>query len=107
MLLIRFLNYTTGRDLANSTSSQDLVYSTYNDDDAAAVGNVWLFSPSSITLAKNFYCKSRAMHHSVEPYTSGSFVAGYLSTTSAINAVQFTMSAGTIDNGQFKMYGLL
>ena len=31
---------------------------------------------------------------------------GYGNTTSAVNAVQFTMSAGTIDSGTIEMYGI-
>ena len=31
---------------------------------------------------------------------------GYGNTTSAVNAVQFTMSSGTIDSGTIEMYGI-
>jgi hypothetical protein len=32
--------------------------------------------------------------------------AGYGNTTSAIDAVQFTMSSGNIDSGTIKLYGI-
>ena len=39
--------------------------------------------------------------------TSNNFyTAGYCNTTSAIDAVQFTMNGGNIDSGVIKMYGL-
>ena len=34
------------------------------------------------------------------------FIAGYGNTTSAINAVQFSVSAGTLDAGTITMYGV-
>jgi hypothetical protein len=34
------------------------------------------------------------------------FIAGYGNTTSAINAVQFSASAGTIDSGTIALYGV-
>ena len=32
--------------------------------------------------------------------------AGYINTTSAINAIQFKMSSGNIDSGVIKLYGV-
>jgi hypothetical protein len=34
------------------------------------------------------------------------FVAGYFNTTSAINAIDFKMSSGNIDDGTISLYGL-
>jgi len=34
------------------------------------------------------------------------YVAGYANTTSAINAINFQMSSGNIDDGIIKMYGV-
>jgi hypothetical protein len=33
-------------------------------------------------------------------------MAGYGNTTSAVNAIQFKMSSGNIDDGTIKMYGI-
>ena len=32
--------------------------------------------------------------------------AGYVNTTSAVNAVSFRMNGGNIDSGTFKLYGV-
>jgi hypothetical protein len=34
------------------------------------------------------------------------FTAGYINSTSAINAVQFKMQSGNIDSGVIKLYGI-
>jgi hypothetical protein len=39
-------------------------------------------------------------------YARQDFVAGYFNTTSAINAINFQMSSGNIDDGIIKMYGV-
>ena len=39
-------------------------------------------------------------------YSNNYYVGGYGNTTSAVDAVQFTMSSGNIDSGTIKLYGL-
>ena len=39
-------------------------------------------------------------------YVCREMVAGYFNTTSAIDAIQFKMDAGTIDSGTIEMYGI-
>ena len=34
------------------------------------------------------------------------FGAGYCNTTSAVDAVQFSVSSGNYDSGTFKLYGI-
>ena len=34
------------------------------------------------------------------------FAGGYVNTTSAVDAVQFSMSSGNIDSGTIKLYGI-
>ena len=34
------------------------------------------------------------------------YVGGYFNTTSAIDAIQFSMSSGDIDSGVIKLYGV-
>jgi hypothetical protein len=34
------------------------------------------------------------------------YVAGYFNTTSAIDAIQFSMSSGSIESGVIKLYGV-
>jgi len=63
-----------------------------------------LFEPSSTTFVKHFiwevpsYASSNAMNIQ--------YGAGYANTTSAINAIQFTMGSGNIDSGVIKLYGI-
>ena len=41
-----------------------------------------------------------------EPHSVNSFVAGYINSTSAVDAVRFQMGSGNIDSGTFKLYGV-
>jgi hypothetical protein len=99
------LGYDVGGDLAQSTSPQKVTRDLGNDNDSAVSGEMFLFNPSSTTFVKNFMGRS-------SPYLSYNSAmdfnfAGYGNTTSAINAVQFTMSSGNIDDGIIKMYGVV
>ena len=100
------LGYQTGSDLTQSTSFQELTHAATlsSDSDSGFCGSLTLFNPSSTTYVKHFI--------SINQYTSGSasisaYVAGYGNTTSAINAVQFKMSSGNIDDGVILMYGIV
>ena len=98
------LNYDVGGDLAQSTSPQKVTRDLGNDNDSAVSGEMFLFNPSSTTFVKHFIGRS-------SPYLSYNSAmdfnfAGYGNTTSAINAVQFTMSSGNIDAGKIKLYGI-
>ena len=67
--------YATARDLAQSTSFQNLVADQSNANDASASGTLTLFNPSSTTYVKHFIAVSNYMGDSV--FTQNSFVAGY------------------------------
>jgi hypothetical protein len=67
-------------------------------------GTLTLFNPSSTTYVKHFI--SRFNNSTFDNYTWDSHIAGYGNTTSAINAIQFTMSSGNIDDGTIKLYGI-
>jgi hypothetical protein len=98
------LEYQSGQDLAQSTSFQDLFGDCGSDADQVSVGSLQLFNPSSTTYVKHFICTvnvATASNYSIE-----SFIAGYGNTTSAVNAIQFKMNTGNIDDGIIKMYGV-
>ena len=97
------IGYDTGSDLAQSADPQFLVTSIHNAADASTCGELHLFNPSSATYVKNFYSEFTNMIH--WPGNDHVFVAGYLSTTSAINAVKFDVNSGTFD-GVIQMYGI-
>ena len=98
------LGYSTGNDLAQSTSFQNLIDDVGNGNDESASGMLQIFNPSSTTFVKHFISKMN--YYQSSDYTINSYIAGYFNTTSAIDAVQFKMSSGNIDDGIIKMYGV-
>ena len=98
------LSYTGGLDLAQSTAFQSISGSTGNDNDQVVSGTLTIFNPSSTTYVKHFIATSNAYHP--DNFTQEGFSAGYFNTTSAVNAIQFKMSSGNIDDGIIKLYGV-
>ena len=97
------MGYESSLDHAQQTSYQNLTGPMGNGADENGSLTIHLFNPSSTTYVKHFYSEStdngfnRAMH---------CFRAGYLNTTSAVNAISFkTTAAGDFD-GKFKMWGV-
>jgi len=98
-----YLDYDTGKDLAQSTAFQHLGYGITTGNDESLSGYMHLFNPSSTTYVKHFIASVQYYDSS---YSQNSFVAGYMNTTSAVNAVQFKMSSGNIDDGKILMFGV-
>ena len=98
------LEYRTARDLAQSTSFQNLTESTGNDNDQSCSGTLTLFAPSSTTFVKHWLSTSNTYHNN--DFSMNVNSAGYFNTTSGINAIQFKMSSGNIDSGVIKLYGI-
>jgi len=98
------LAYITGGDLAQSTSYQLLAGSIGNDNDQSVSGNLFIFNPSSTTFAKHFIGNFQSIAHSNR--TNNQYPAGYLNTTSAVDAFNFKFSSGNIDAGTIKLYGV-
>ena len=91
-------------DLAQSTDFFPFVGATGNGNDESSSGNLHLFNPSSTTFVKHFMSRNNYYYSadfSIERYTGG-----YFNTTSAIDAIQFKYSAGTIDAGDICLYGI-
>ena len=65
---------------------------------------MFLYEPSSTTYVKHFLCTTVGVSH--HDYQRTMYVAGYGNTTSAVDAVQFSMSSGNIDAGTISLYGL-
>ena len=99
------LSYSGSWDLAQSTSVQPLTINTGNDNDQSVSGYLHLFEPSSTTFVKHFISNINTI--SSDDFSVNTFIAGYGNTTSAINAVQFTMASGNIDDGTIQMFGIL
>jgi hypothetical protein len=98
------LDYRTGTDLAQSTAFQPLSPNAGNGNDESCSGSLQLFNPSSTVFVKHFISTFNTYHN--ENAANNTFIAGYGNTTSAVNAVQFKMSSGNIDDGIIKLYGV-
>ena len=98
------LQYTTGDDLAQGTGSQKIIPVIGSDNDQSGSGYLHLFEPSSTTFVKHFMSRSTFAQSS--DYTETCYAAGYGNTTSAVDAIQFSMSSGNIDSGTISLYGI-
>ena len=68
-------------------------------------GEMFLFDPSSTTFVKHILIQTATLANG-DYAVYNSTGTGYGNTTSAVDAVQFTMSSGTIDSGTIEMYGI-
>jgi hypothetical protein len=98
------LAYETDGDLAQGTGVQILQTNLGADNDQSASGYLHLFNPSSTTFVKHFIFTGNRSH--AGNYTGNEYVAGYANTTSAVDAIQFSMSSGNIDAGDICLYGI-
>ena len=98
------LAYEGAFDLAQSTDFQLICVALGNDADQSGSGSLTLFNPSSTTYVKHFI--SNSTNYSSSDFNINNFSAGYGNTTSAVNAIQFKMNTGNIDDGIFKLYGV-
>jgi len=98
------LSYETSGDLAQSTSYQQILQDIGAEDDENGSGYMYLFNPSSSVYVKHFIAEvSRTWS---APGEAHQFIAGYLNTTTSINAINFKMESGNIDAGKIKLYGI-
>ena len=102
------LSYQTSQDLAQVTTAENFSNNWGNDNDQSGVACLWLFNPSSTTFVKHFLAVTNE-----DSQTSGEqglsqqcYTAGYLNTTSAVDAIKFNYSSGNIDAGTIKLYGI-
>ena len=98
------LGYQTAKDLAQGTGNQMILVETGNDNDQSASGYLRLFNPSSTTFVKHFIAESNT--YEATNNSMHCFITGYGNTTSAVNAIQFSMSSGNIDSGDICLYGI-
>ena len=99
------LEYDGGSDLAQSTNFQTILGKEVgNGNDNSTSGFMHLFDPSNTTFVKHFISRGNCLD--AGPMTRDGYAAGYVNTTSAIDAIQFKMSSGNIDSGVIKLYGI-
>jgi hypothetical protein len=96
--------YYTADDLAQSTSFQNLCNNVGNGNDESMSGILHLFDPSNTTFVKHWI--NRSQSYSGGDFSLDGYQAGYVNTTSAVDAVQFKMTGGNIDSGVIKLYGI-
>ena len=99
------LSYQTARDLAQATGAQYLTRQIGNGNDDVGTGYLHLFNPSSTTFVKHFIAVS-SNNYGGDTYYMNNYIAGYGNTTSAVDAVQFSMSSGNIDAGTVQLFGV-
>jgi len=98
------LEYEGSADLAQGTGQIPLSTSVGNGNDESCSGYLHLFNPSSTTFVKHFTA-------SVQGYEGGDYsiphyTGGYINTTSAVDAIQFSFASGDIDAGDICLYGI-
>ena len=97
------LSYQDGHDIVG-TGAHSIGLSFSSDNDAGGAGYLHLFDPSNTTFVKHFIATLGGFTDS--DYYNTNYSAGYGNTTSAIDAVQFSMASGTIDAGTITLYGV-
>ena len=98
------LAYKSARDQAQGTGFQTLSLPTHENDNGAS-GYLHLFNPSSTTFVKHFLFTG--MTDASGDTARPTYAAGFGNTTSAVDAIQFTPSAGTIDAGTIQLFGVV
>ena len=101
---VAVLSYEPFYDQAQSTAFATLVDSLGGNADQQCSGTLQIFNPSSTTFVKHFISRLNNSH--AGDYSMDQFTAGYFNTTSSVNAIQFKMDSGNIDDGIIKMYGV-
>ena len=100
------LAYQTGNDVAQGTGVATLSRKIATGNDDATSGEMYLFNPASTTFVKHFMSRLKANQNMSAQSNSDNFSAGYLNTTSAVDAIQFKFASGNIDSGIIKLYGI-
>ena len=97
--------YEGQADLAQGTSGQFLNIFHGNNADDVVTGVLTIFNPANTTFVKQFLGDFTYNNNANYPANSQSHIAGYINTTSAVNAIQFATNSGNLD-GVIKMYGI-
>ena len=97
------MGYEAAHDLSQSTGIQHITNCGGNGADESSSVILYLIAPSSTTYVKHFY--SRGSGYYKGNAAQDLYAAGYINTTSAVNAVQFKMTSGDFD-ATIKLYGV-
>jgi|TARA_R110002020_G_scaffold228520_1_gene439279 hypothetical protein len=98
------LSYHTGHDIANAATFQNIHYNLWNNvNESGMSGSMTLYDPSSTTYVKHFISRVSSDGFAM---ASDVHMAGYINDTTDITEIRFKISAGTIDAGIIKMFGV-
>jgi len=98
------LSYVTANDQSNGTAYQTIFLNAGNGSDECISGTLNLFNPSSTVFTANFYSQIQGYHNADS--VSGCNCDAIVDTTSAVDEVSFKFSAGAIESGTIKLYGI-
>ena len=100
--------YDDNRDLAQGTGFQDIAFNSNVDNYSSLSGSLMIFNPSSTTFIKHFIStvNDEAQTSGEQGLSQVNHVAGYMNTTSAVDAIRFQFSSGNMDAGKIKLYGI-
>ena len=94
-----------GQQLGQATGKAYVILGDMGSgNDETCAGYFYLFNPSSTTFVKHWI--GTATMYGSNPQSQVTYSAGYANTTSAIDAIQFSMSSGNIDAGTITLYGI-
>ena len=104
-----YVTYNTGGDLAQAADFQPIATEFGTAADESCAGELHIFNPASTTYPKQFISKLSSVnigHGATEEAALTTFVSGYINDTTAIDDINFKMSAGNIASGKIKMWGV-
>ena len=96
--------YRPSFDEAQGTGFQNLTENTGSAADECCAGELHLFGNASTTYAKQFYATTNT--YTADVYSRNMFIGGYFNNADDITAVQFKFSAGNINAGTIKLWGV-
>ena len=96
--------YDEETDLAQLANEQILGRYFGNEDDESGSGVLTLYDPSSPTYVKHFTSRIQVLTRN--EYFHNRHIAGYINDTTAVVAIRFKFSSGSIDAGEIKMFGV-
>lgn len=102
------LAYQSGEDQAQGTDFHRLTGTIgygggYADNDQAVSGELFIFQPSSSVFVKHFIARALQFDAYFCYYAHS---GGYFNTQNPLNRFQFKFTAGTMDSGSIKLYGI-
>ena len=95
---------SSGASQGNATGVQSIATSVGGDDDECFCGELFIFNPSDTTYVTHFIGMNQINNHS--DVSAQEIYSGYCNVTAAIDAVQFSVSAGNFASGRIALYGI-